>query len=47
MVKLDLHELMCGSNPLEKTSLAADYDGDNVPDCFDLDDDNDGVAVGC
>ena len=39
----DGHELTCGSDPLDAGSLAADYDGDTVPDCVDDDDDNDGV----
>ncbi len=43
----DRLEVMCGSDPFNKNSIAADYDADNVPDCYDLDDDNDGVAETC
>ena len=39
----NVHEVLCGSNPIDPASRAPDNDGDNVPDCVDLDDDNDGV----
>ena len=39
----DADELACGSNPNDAQSLSTDTDGDNMPDCVDLDDDNDGV----
>jgi hypothetical protein len=38
----DGHELACGSDPLDASTLAPDADGDRIPDCLELDDDNDG-----
>ncbi|MFD2519240.1 hypothetical protein ACFSTG_15125, partial [Salinimicrobium flavum] len=39
----DEHELACGSDPLDSSSMSVDTDGDGVPDCVDPDDDGDGV----
>ena len=36
-------EIACGSDPLDATDAATDTDGDNIPDCIDTDDDNDGT----
>ena len=36
-LQLDTEEVACGSNPLDSTSLSADVDGDNIPDCVDND----------
>lgn len=41
-LQLDVHEIQCGSDPLNKISMSADNDRDNIPDCMDDDDDNDG-----
>jgi len=39
----DAHEIRCGSDPEDETSVAPDNDADGIPDCVDSDDDNDGV----
>ena len=39
----DEHELACQSDPLDAGSLPDDFDMDLIPDCADIDDDNDGV----
>ena len=38
---LDQDEIDCQSDPLDASSLPADFDGDLLPDCIDIDDDND------
>jgi gliding motility-associated-like protein len=38
------YEALCGSDPNDASSRPADNDGDGSPDCFDTDDDNDGVT---
>ncbi len=40
----DGDEVACGSNPLNGLVLAADIDGDALPDCMDDDDDGDGLS---
>lgn len=40
----DSVEMNCGSDPLDRLSMPADYDGDFLADLMDSDDDNDGVA---
>jgi cytoskeletal protein CcmA (bactofilin family) len=40
----DGDEVACGSNPLDGLVLAADTDGDTMPDCSDDDDDGDGLS---
>jgi Bacterial TSP3 repeat len=37
-------EVVCGSDPLDPSSLAPDLDGDHAPDCVDPDDDGDGQS---
>ncbi len=37
----DEHELTCGSDPLDASSMAPDVDGDKIPDCVDSNDDTD------
>lgn len=37
--QLDVHELTCGSDPLDFLSLSPDRDGDQLPDCLDTIDD--------
>ena len=37
-------EALCGSDPDDASSRPADNDGDGSPDCFDTDDDNDGIT---
>uniref|UniRef100_UPI0025CC9ACC T9SS type B sorting domain-containing protein n=1 Tax=Polaribacter sp. TaxID=1920175 RepID=UPI0025CC9ACC len=41
--QLDIHEIACGSDPLDVNSMSLDTDGDSIPDCVDEDDDNDGT----
>ena len=41
---IDTDELICGSDPLDSTSIALDTDEDSIPDCVDSDDDNDGIS---
>ena len=41
---LDSEEAACGSDPLDGTSLAPDFEGDGICDAMDDDDDNDGIA---
>lgn len=38
----DSSEVICGSDPLDKTSSPHDFDGDEVCDAVDMDDDDDG-----
>ena len=38
----DIHEMDCGSDPLDYNSLSPDYDLDGIPDCVDPDIDGDG-----
>ena len=40
----DGNEVVCGSDPLDPSSLAPDLDGDHAPDCVDPDDDGDGQS---
>ena len=40
--QIDEHEIECGSDPENASSVSTDTDGDSIPDCVDLDDDNDG-----
>ncbi len=40
----DGNEVVCGSDPLDPSSLAPDLDGDHAPDCVDTDDDGDGQS---
>jgi hypothetical protein len=40
----DGNEVVCGSDPLDSSSLAPDLDGDHAPDCADPDDDGDGQS---
>jgi gliding motility-associated-like protein len=42
--QLDVHEIACGSDPLDETDLSLDIDGDLLPNCVDPDDDNDGLT---
>jgi len=42
--QLDADEVACGSDPLDASSLSADFDLDDVPDCVDPDVDGDTVA---
>ena len=37
----DEHEVACGSDPLDASSMAPDIDGDKIPDCVDSNDDTD------
>ena len=39
----DVHEMACGSDPLDGSEASADADADGLPNCVDTDDDNDGV----
>ncbi len=39
----DEHEIECGSDPLDASSISNDTDGDGIPNCVDSDDDGDGV----
>ena len=39
----DVHEVACGSDPLDANETSADADADGLPNCVDEDDDNDGV----
>ncbi|MDA9886908.1 Ig-like domain-containing protein [Flavobacteriaceae bacterium] len=41
--QLDIHEIACGSDPLNQYSKSPDFDQDNIPDCVDNDIDGDGV----
>ncbi|MDC1250216.1 gliding motility-associated C-terminal domain-containing protein, partial [Flavobacteriaceae bacterium] len=38
---LDQDEIECQSDPLDSSSTPKDFDGDLLPDCIDIDDDND------
>lgn len=40
----DVDELACGSDPLNELSVSKDDNQNNIPDCQEEDDDNDGVA---
>lgn len=40
----DSDETICGSNPLDPTSMANDLDNDTIPDCIDMDIDGDGIS---
>ena len=40
----DEHEISCGSNPLDASSVSTDTDNDGIPNCVDTDDDGDGVT---
>lgn len=42
----DGDEVVCGSDPLDASSVSADFDRDGIPDCADPDDDNDAVVDG-
>jgi len=39
----DDDEAVCGTDPLDASSISPDWEGDGRPDCADPDDDNDGV----
>lgn len=40
----DIDELACGSDPLDALSVSADANNNNIPDCQEEDDDEDGIA---
>ena len=40
---LDEDEILCGTDPLDSSSIPIDTDSDGIYDCVDLDDDNDGA----
>ncbi len=42
--QLDVHEIACGSDPLDENDSSLDTDGDLLPNCVDPDDDNDGLT---
>ncbi|MFQ3351345.1 MAG: hypothetical protein ACI914_000590, partial [Candidatus Marivariicella framensis] len=41
---LTSYEIICNTDPLDNSSVPADFDGDTIPDCIDPDDDNDGFT---